>query len=462
MASVPSHFQKLVQLVARSFYAGECPPKDAEEPTPQKSGRKAQAPIIGLGVIILDSLLRREWVKEDELAADLKVHPRILRKALRWFEQEQLVTREHRKEARKRKKAGEASGAQPGDGPGGSAANGSTEKDVVVENADELPPQALLHSYSCLDFASILDVTQLRLYRLRKLMKDRVQNSQPVLEYTCPKCGATYTTLQASALIDFRDGQFHCEHCQTVLITAEAFDGTQSSQSARRERLKAMKELQVRMEKELAPLLACVEEVKKKVASEKRVPSYGTLKEWAQARADMAVAAARGAKRGNGVLQPAQVEVDLSGQQLLPGAIEEAALRELPPWMRAEASASVSRSADSTGAAQVTAQQGVQQHASSTEQQDLQAAYARQWEEQVRKRQAELASRAGADAAAGQAGDPGKMKGEGGWTAEPQLTGGVKPEPKQEVQLVVKPEDGGMEWQAADNEDDDEEEWEEA
>ena len=49
--------------------------------------RCSQAPIIGLGVIILDSLLRREWVKEDELAADLKVHPRILRKALRWFEQ---------------------------------------------------------------------------------------------------------------------------------------------------------------------------------------------------------------------------------------------------------------------------------------------------------------------------------------------------------------------------------------
>ena len=35
----------------------------------------------------MDSLLRREWVKEDELAADLRVHTRILRKALRWFEQ---------------------------------------------------------------------------------------------------------------------------------------------------------------------------------------------------------------------------------------------------------------------------------------------------------------------------------------------------------------------------------------
>ena len=69
------------------------------------------------------------------------------------------------------------------------------------------------------------------------------------------------------------------------------------------------------MEKELAPLMASVEEVKKKVASEKRVPSYGTLKEWAQARADMMVAAARGAKRGNGMLEPAQVEVDLSGRE---------------------------------------------------------------------------------------------------------------------------------------------------
>ena len=36
--------------------------------------------------------------------------------------------------------------------------------------------QALLHSYSCLDFASILDVTQLRMHKLRRLMKDRVQN----------------------------------------------------------------------------------------------------------------------------------------------------------------------------------------------------------------------------------------------------------------------------------------------
>ena len=56
--------------------------------------------------------------------------------------QEQLVTREHRKEARKRKTADEASGRPSGkEASGGGSANGSADKDIVVENADELPPQ---------------------------------------------------------------------------------------------------------------------------------------------------------------------------------------------------------------------------------------------------------------------------------------------------------------------------------
>lgn len=63
----------------------------------------------------------------------------------------------------------------------------------------------------------------------------------------------------------------------------------------------------------------------------------------------------------------------------------------------------------------------------------MQAAYARQWEEQVRQKQAELASRAGTDAAGQQTGADGKVKAEGGWSADPQPPGAVKPEPKQEV-----------------------------
>ena len=42
---------------------------------------------MGLGVITLDALTRREWVKEDELAAEIKVHPKVLRRVLRYLEQ---------------------------------------------------------------------------------------------------------------------------------------------------------------------------------------------------------------------------------------------------------------------------------------------------------------------------------------------------------------------------------------
>ena len=46
-----------------------------------------QADFVGLGVITLDALMRREWVKEDELAEEIKVHPKVLRRVLRYLEQ---------------------------------------------------------------------------------------------------------------------------------------------------------------------------------------------------------------------------------------------------------------------------------------------------------------------------------------------------------------------------------------
>ena len=40
MATVPSHWVKLVQLVAHAFYAGDCPPHDAADPEAPKGPRK--------------------------------------------------------------------------------------------------------------------------------------------------------------------------------------------------------------------------------------------------------------------------------------------------------------------------------------------------------------------------------------------------------------------------------------
>lgn len=69
--------------------------------------------------------------------------------------------------------------------------------------------------------------------------------SIPVLEYVCPACGARYTTLQAAQLIDFADGEFHCENCASVLRSSRdgAADG---GEGARQQRRKAAKLLQAR------------------------------------------------------------------------------------------------------------------------------------------------------------------------------------------------------------------------
>ena len=41
---------------------------------------------------------RRQWVREEDLAKDLKIHSKQLRRTLRLFEEEKLVTRDHRRE----------------------------------------------------------------------------------------------------------------------------------------------------------------------------------------------------------------------------------------------------------------------------------------------------------------------------------------------------------------------------
>lgn len=48
--------------------------------------------------LLLFFALRRQWVREEDLARSLKVHSKQLRRILRFFEEEKLVNRYHRKE----------------------------------------------------------------------------------------------------------------------------------------------------------------------------------------------------------------------------------------------------------------------------------------------------------------------------------------------------------------------------
>lgn len=79
------------------------------------------------------------------------------------FLQQQLVTREHRKETKRRRRTGPAEEAP------------DVSLGDVVEDGAGLP-KAFLHSYCCLDYARLIEVAQLRLALLRKRLKEQVQD----------------------------------------------------------------------------------------------------------------------------------------------------------------------------------------------------------------------------------------------------------------------------------------------
>lgn len=83
--------------------------------------------------------------------------------------QQQLVTREHRKETKRRRRAGPAEEAP------------DVSLGDVVEDGAGLP-KAFLHSYCCLDYARLIEVAQLRLALLRKRLKEQVQDKY---DHTC-------------------------------------------------------------------------------------------------------------------------------------------------------------------------------------------------------------------------------------------------------------------------------------
>ena len=47
----------------------------------------AQPEARGIAIVLLDALARREWAREEELAATLRLHPGVARRALRYLEQ---------------------------------------------------------------------------------------------------------------------------------------------------------------------------------------------------------------------------------------------------------------------------------------------------------------------------------------------------------------------------------------
>ncbi|XP_057735421.1 uncharacterized protein LOC130950842 isoform X1 [Arachis stenosperma] len=314
------HYNKLVKLVARAFYE-DLTSKGDNQP---KSGRSDNR---GIAVVILDALTRRQWVREEDLAKDLKLHTKQLRRTLRFFEEEKIITRFHRKETAKGAKIFSAAVAATVD-----AQHPTKEGEEKVK--------LHTHSYCCLDYAQIYDVVRYRLHRMKHKLKDELDNKNTVQEYICTTCGKRYNALDALRLISFEDDDFHCESCNGKLeIESDkiaAQDGGDVDENARRRRREKLKDMLQKLESELKPLTDQLNRVK-----DLPVPDFGNLQAW-EARAAAAGRAAGGDGSDKSQLGPipysgdTKVVVDFNGSELK-GAVksetESNSLKVLPPWM---------------------------------------------------------------------------------------------------------------------------------
>ncbi|MCL7047939.1 hypothetical protein MKW94_024298 [Papaver nudicaule] len=250
-------FNRLVKLAARAFY----------DDNP------------GMAVVVLDALTRRQWVREEDLARDLKLHPKKLSQILHSLEEEKLVTRDH----------------------------------------------LHTHSYCCLHYSQVYDVVRYKLHRMKKELKDGPDNWNTVQGYVCTGCKRRCNVLDAFQLISLTGQGLHCKNCNVALVAKsdklsanEMGDGNDTAR-----RLRRLQE----MEEQLKPLLEQLN-----VVENLPCPEFGALQEW-EARTSAAHRAANGNASGN---DPSNSSRGYGGAPLpfipdieLPGA----ARKILPSWM---------------------------------------------------------------------------------------------------------------------------------
>ncbi|KAL6529563.1 hypothetical protein OROGR_015186 [Orobanche gracilis] len=287
-------------------------------------------------MVEVDGSLQRQWVREEDLAKDLKLQTKQLRRTLRVLEIEKLVTRDHRKETSKGAKIYNAAVAANGEGQ-------QTRREVDEKF------KMHTHSYCCLDYAQIYDVARYRLHRMKKKLKDELESKNTVQEYICPNCSKRYTALDALRLISPYDEYFHCESCNGVLVAeSDKLDGQEpgdGDDNVRRRRHDKIKDMLTKMEEQLKPLIDQLARVK-----DLPVPEFGNLQAW-ELRANTSTRSANGELNPNdpsksshglgfgGTPMPygeTKVEVAFSGigeQGENESANANTPAKILPPWM---------------------------------------------------------------------------------------------------------------------------------
>ncbi|EFN56571.1 hypothetical protein CHLNCDRAFT_51546 [Chlorella variabilis] len=341
-------YKRLVRLLGRAFYSGECPPREAEEEVPAgaRSTRRDKNEYIGLGVLLLDLLAAAHgYVKDVAITGQLGVSGKVANRALRYLQSEGLLSSEVTKTKVRRQNV-----EQPDD----------SELEARMSQ--------MTNTWWCVAYPALMDSLQLRLHRMREVLKKHMGHGEDVAEYLCRRCGATYTSLDAVRLLDHATGAFLCEECHAELdanIEAAGLGG--SSGAASRQQLQQYaKRMLEKMETQLRPILDQLEKLK-----DVPPPDFGSLRE--DLDDDQVL----------DWLARAEVDVQLGGEGAAAAAAAAGPGKELPAWFRGAAeSESVGLVASQEGPGG-EAEQQQQQQGDADEQKRLQEAFLAQYLAQV-------------------------------------------------------------------------------
>uniref|UniRef100_A0A0D9XWN8 Transcription initiation factor IIE subunit alpha N-terminal domain-containing protein n=1 Tax=Leersia perrieri TaxID=77586 RepID=A0A0D9XWN8_9ORYZ len=119
----------------------------------------------------------------------------------------------------------------------------------------------------------VYDVVRYRINRMRKKLKDELDDRDTIQHYICPNCKRRYSAFDALQLLSYRDDCFHCEHCNRELLESEEFVGD----NAKKHSHDKLKDMQKRME-QLKTLIELLDRVK-----DISFPYFGSLQHWERA-----------------------------------------------------------------------------------------------------------------------------------------------------------------------------------
>ena len=196
-----SEYRKLARLAARAIYKQtyalerkKASQHDDSSKQQAKAGLgrpshfgRTQQEFPGVVEIVVDALTRRQWIREDDLAAALKLNPKQLRRVLRHLETLRVLKRSHVKErqALKEQRLVERAGMS------------EREASEAVEKKTA--------SWCCLEYSRIVDTLRFGLKGVKAELERLLAGGTFEESYACKnkeECGKRFSALDTARLFD--------------------------------------------------------------------------------------------------------------------------------------------------------------------------------------------------------------------------------------------------------------------